>query len=66
MDDDHKRRMILEFLRKHVLAVIATCHRNGTPEAATIDFSVLDNLDIVFSAFRETRKFSKVERGTAG
>lgn len=60
MDDDHKKRMILEFLRKHILAVIATCHRNGTPEAATIDFSVLDNLEIVFSSFKETRKFSNL------
>ncbi|QRM56901.1 pyridoxamine 5'-phosphate oxidase family protein [Sinorhizobium sp. BG8] len=60
MDDDHKKRMILEFLRKHILAVIATCHRNGTPEAATIDFSVLDNLEIVFSSFKETRKFGNL------
>ncbi|WP_281435463.1 pyridoxamine 5'-phosphate oxidase family protein [Sinorhizobium sp. BG8] len=52
--------MILEFLRKHILAVIATCHRNGTPEAATIDFSVLDNLEIVFSSFKETRKFGNL------
>lgn len=60
MDDFHKKRLILEFLRKHILAVIATCHRNGTPEAATIDFSVLDNLEIVFSAFQETRKFTNL------
>ncbi|NRQ15265.1 hypothetical protein BHMPCIPO_02513 [Ensifer sesbaniae] len=57
MDDDLTKRMILEFLRKHTLAVIATCHRNGTPEAATIDFSVRDNLEIVFDTFKDTRKF---------
>jgi len=57
MDEDQTKRMILEFMRKHVLAVIATCHRNGTPEAATIDFVVRDNFEIVFSAFEETRKF---------
>jgi uncharacterized pyridoxamine 5'-phosphate oxidase family protein len=60
MDDFHKQGMILEFLRKHILAVIATCHRNETPEAATIDFSVRDNLEIVFSAFEETRKFANL------
>lgn len=60
MHDDDKRRMILEFLRKHILAVIATCHRDGTPEAATIDISVQDNLEIVFSAFKETRKFANL------
>ena len=60
MDEDHNERMILEFMRKHVLAVIATCHRDGTPEAATIDFAVLDSFEIVFSAFAETRKFSNL------
>lgn len=57
MGDLLTQRLILEFLRKHTLAVIATCHRNGTPEAATIDFSVRDNLEIVFSTFNDTRKF---------
>ncbi|QWW70260.1 pyridoxamine 5'-phosphate oxidase family protein [Rhizobium sp. WYJ-E13] len=60
MDDFHTRRMILEFLRKHSLAVIATSHRNGTPEAAVIDFSVRDDLEAVFSAFKETRKFDNI------
>ncbi len=60
MDEDHTKRMILEFLRKHTLAVIATCHRNGKPEAATIDFSVRDNLEVVFSTFKETRKFDNL------
>ncbi|WP_026227356.1 pyridoxamine 5'-phosphate oxidase family protein [Hoeflea sp. 108] len=57
---DHPKRMILEFLRNHTLAVIATSHRNGTPEAATIDFTVRDNFEIVFSAFKETRKFGNL------
>ena len=60
MDEDHTKRMILEFLRKHSLAVIATCHRNGTPEAAAIDFSVRDNLEIVFDTFKDTRKFNNL------
>jgi uncharacterized pyridoxamine 5'-phosphate oxidase family protein len=60
MDEDHPKRMILEFLRKHTLAVIATCHRSGTPEAATIDFSVRDNLEAVFSTFEHTRKFDNL------
>jgi uncharacterized pyridoxamine 5'-phosphate oxidase family protein len=60
MDEDHTKGRILEFLRKHNLAVVATCHRNGTPEAATIDFSVRDNLEVVFSTFEETRKFGNL------
>lgn len=60
MDEDNQKRMIVEFLRKHSLAVIATCHRNGTPQAATVDFSVRDNLEIVFDTFKETRKFGNL------
>ena len=60
MDEDHTKHMILEFLKKHTLAVIATCHRNGKPEAATIDFSVRDDLEIVFSTFKDTRKFNNL------
>jgi uncharacterized pyridoxamine 5'-phosphate oxidase family protein len=60
MDDDYARRLILEFLKKHTLAVIATCHRNGMPEAAVIDFSVRDNLEIVFDTFKDTRKFNNL------
>jgi uncharacterized pyridoxamine 5'-phosphate oxidase family protein len=60
MDDIQSKRMILEFLRKHLLAVIATSHRNGTPEAAAIDFSVRDNLEIVFDTFEHTRKFANI------
>lgn len=60
MDDFQTKRIILEFLRKHTLAVIATCHSEGTPEAATIDFAVRDNLEIVFSTFRDTRKFGNL------
>lgn len=60
VDDDRAKRKILEFLRKHNLAVIATCHPNGAPEAATIDFAVRDDLEIVFSTFKDTRKFSNL------
>jgi len=57
MGDIQARRMILDFLRQHTLAVIATCGRDGRPEAAAIDFSVRDDLEIVFDTFEHTRKF---------
>ncbi len=57
MNDDDKKQLILEFLKKHTLGVIATVYSDGTPEAAAIDFSVRDNLEIVFDTFKETRKY---------
>lgn len=60
MSDIESKRMILEFLKGHTLAVIATSNRNGTPQAAVIDFSVRDTLEIVFDTFEDTRKFANL------
>ncbi|MGO4621876.1 pyridoxamine 5'-phosphate oxidase family protein [Ensifer sp. 2YAB10] len=60
MGDIQARHMILEFLRQHTLAVIATSSRDGGPEAAAIDFSVRDDLAIVFDTFEHTRKFANL------
>jgi len=57
MNNDEKKQIILEFLKKHTLGVIATTYPDGTPEAAAIDFSVRDNLEIVFDTFKETHKY---------
>lgn len=57
MNDIQAKRIILEFLRGHTLAVVATSNRDGRPQAAAIDFSVRDTLEIVFDTFEHTRKF---------
>ena len=60
MENDRNKTIILEFLKKHTLAVIATTHLDGAPEAAAIDFSVRDNLELVFDTFKETRKYANL------
>jgi hypothetical protein len=66
MDVENKQK-ILDFLNNHTLAVIATCHPDGTPEAAVIDFSIRDDLELVFDTFNQTRKYSNLlaKRGVA-
>lgn len=59
------RAVILAFLRQHTLAVIATTHPNSTPEAAVIDFSVRDDLEIVFDTFSDTRKYANLIQNSA-
>lgn len=61
---DH-RANVLEFLKRHTLAVIATTHPNGTPAAAVIDFSVRDEMEIVFDTFSHTRKYGNLIRNPA-
>ncbi|WP_245512686.1 hypothetical protein [Rhizobium sp. BK376] len=45
---------------------MATCHRNGTSEAGTVDFSVRDNLEILFDTFKDTRKFNNIAESPGG
>ncbi|WP_244494273.1 MULTISPECIES: pyridoxamine 5'-phosphate oxidase family protein [unclassified Ensifer] len=65
MDNAQGKKVILEFLRQHTLAVIATSHADGKPEAAAIDFSVRDNLEIVFDTSEQTRKFENLSDRTS-
>ncbi|MBB4440936.1 MULTISPECIES: hypothetical protein [Rhizobium] len=42
-----------------------TSHADGKPEAAAIDFSVRDNLEIVFDTFEQPRKVENLsDRGS--
>lgn len=59
-DVRHHHVVVLEFLKSHKVAVIATTHANGSPEAAVIDFSVRDDLEIVFDTFNNTRKYENL------
>lgn len=64
-DVQHYHAVVLEFLKRHTLAVIATTHPNGTPEAAVIDFSARDDLEIVFDTFSNTRKYANFVQNPA-
>lgn len=64
-DVKNHRAVVLKFLKHHTLAVVATTHPNGTPEAAVVDFSVRDDLEIVFDTFDKTRKYENLLQNPA-
>lgn len=47
---------LLEFLRRHRLAVQASVAAAGSPQAAVVGFAVTDQFEIVFDTLESTRK----------
>jgi len=57
-----ERERILDFLKKHEIGVLATVDPNGEPSAATIYFTVDDNLNISFLTKTGTKKHDNLKR----
>lgn len=60
MNQEAGKRTILDFLEKHTLAVLATVNQHGKPEAAVLEFSQTDKLEIVFDTFATYRKYQNL------
>lgn len=51
-----ERRMMLDYMRKHRLAVVSTVSAAGAPQAALVGVAVTDGLEIVFDTVSTSRK----------
>ena len=54
------RTEIVELLRHHKLAVIASIADNGAPQAALVGVAVSEQLEIVLDTLTSTRKFHNI------
>ncbi|TGT35700.1 pyridoxamine 5'-phosphate oxidase family protein [Mesorhizobium sp. M8A.F.Ca.ET.165.01.1.1] len=61
MHGDERRQLIRDFLARHKLGVISTVHPDGSPEAAIIQVTVADDLNIVFDSFPASRKLANIK-----
>ncbi len=59
MSDNEK--IILDFIKKHTLAVISTVNHLGNPESAVLEFSETDKLEIIFDTFSTYRKYKNLK-----
>ena len=55
---------VLDFIKKHKLAVIATVDKNNKPEDAVMGFGETENLELVFGTYTSTRKFENIKNLT--
>ena len=59
------RAKLLEFVRAHRLAVVATVSPDGNPQAAVVGFAATEDFDIVFDTVDATRKVANLRRNPA-
>ena len=56
------RTELLAFLRPHKLAVQASLHADGGPQAAVVGIAVTDDLELVFDTVTTSRKHANLVR----
>ncbi|AJF62809.1 MAG: Pyridoxamine 5'-phosphate oxidase [archaeon GW2011_AR20] len=61
MKDNEKKELILNFIKKHTLAVLSTISSKSKPEAAVIEFSEKNNLELIFDTFKNFRKYNNLK-----
>src|SRR5437879_6067966 len=57
-----EREKIINFLKAHPVAVLASVDARGDPHASTIYIGVDDGLNITFTTKRETHKYENILR----
>lgn len=53
---------ILDFIKKHKLAVISTVSPDNKPESAVIEFGETDRLELVFDTYSTSRKYENLKK----
>lgn len=56
------KEKIVNFLKKHPVAVLATVDPSGDPHASTIYIGVSDDLKLTFTTKRETQKYVNITK----
>ena len=51
---------ILNFVKRHKLAVVATADKDGKPQSAVVEFGELDDLTIIIDTFTSSRKYKNL------
>lgn len=62
---ERHQELIKSFLAQNPMAVISTIgEKTGNPESALVAFAELDNLEIIFETFFETRKQCNLQKNS--
>ncbi len=57
-----QKAFVLDFLRQHHLAVLATADETGKPEAAVLGFAETDAFELIFNTSNTTLKFQNLQK----
>lgn len=62
LDVADKQRFVYEFLQRHTLALVSTVTANNRPEAAVVEFSALESLELIFDTYTVFRKYQNLQQ----
>lgn len=57
-----KKKIILDFVKRHAIGVVSTVTPNNTPEAAVVEFGETDNFEIIFDTLYNSRKYKNLQK----
>lgn len=57
-----EKQLVLDFMKSHTLAVLATASSSAIPEASAVGISVMDNMQILFGTFNTSRKWENLQK----
>jgi general stress protein 26 len=52
---------VLDFIKRHKLAVVSTSSKDGKPQSAVVEFGELDDLSIIIDTLTTSRKFKNLQ-----
>ncbi|MBI4119110.1 MAG: pyridoxamine 5'-phosphate oxidase family protein [Parcubacteria group bacterium] len=62
MDNNKKKRKVLDFIKSQKLGVLSTVSEDGLPEVAVVGISEMDNLSLIFGTFKQYRKYTNLKQ----
>ena len=57
-----QKKIILNFIKKHMIGVVSTVTLNNQPESAVVEFGETDNLEIIFNTLSTYRKYENLKK----
>lgn len=57
-----EKQLVLDFMKSHKLAVLATASSSAIPEASAVGISVMDNMEVLFGTFNTSRKWENLQK----
>ena len=60
-----ERKFILNFIKRHTIAVLSTVTPQNTSESAVIHFAINDNFEIIFNTYVSYRKYKNLNHHNA-
>lgn len=60
MNQKEQKKIALDFIKQHTLAVLSTVTPDNKSESAVIEFSEKENLEIIFDTFETFRKYTNM------